>query len=577
MSVVSTIGNIKNARDLQAKRSEFFKTLKLRADLNKKYEDSMIQRAQIERMGVQPIQQTPRSMEEERRDELGQQQIALRHLESIMSPSQAMKAMKELPMEQIYQLNTFWGRFRDTIRGIRVGDADYFRRLFLTFLQTAKESEDFIRPIPLRESTMAKMSGDLQDAWNGWARQEIDPLTGKVIDLGRLVQKTAEELRRSVEDVKQEIRGEQQATKKIKETGVPEEGVLPGLFARAQRPRLERREPIPRGKGKGEVINELAKEAGITTDKKVVETTFTRENAVELATLVRDEEKMDNLTLQQIRAILAPFGEKASSRTVGIEKLNRVVLGSAGEEAEEAEEEGRGLYASRERGLGLYASRERGLGLFGSGRGLYGTTRVQPTPSMQTPHLVYRGDGKLRMGVAKPVHLFGRGIAPEAPPIKRENNYRQFGKYLVNMKYLHEGILNLYHETMKRVKAIPPRLISKDFQSIIYRILEKGELPRSLFYKLSDAEQTFLREVLKRAWLAEKLGMGDQGRKKGMFEDETDEDMRRFNLLKGIVIAGNNDKKVVNELMSYLHKFVEERRIEPKMGNDILRNLAIAV
>lgn len=562
MSVVATIGNIKNARDLQAKRAEFFKTLKLQSDLNKAYEDAMIQRSQIEKMGVQPIQQTPRSMEEERRDELGQQQIALRHLESIMSPSQAMKAMKELPMEQIYQLNTYWGRFRDTIRGIRVGDADYFRRLFLTFLQTAKESEDFIRPIPLRESTMAKISGDLQDAWNGWARKEIDPLTGKVIDLTRLIQKTAEELRVSKEDILQEIKGEQQAQKKIRETGL-EPGVLSGLFR--ERPRVVRRETTPRGKGKGASITELAINQGLVPEGEVVQGfDFTQDSALALKKAILEEGKKENLTLQQINSILKPFGERGTTRKSAIQKFD--ALGEA--------EEGRGMFAA-----GLYMRSDRGQGLYmrsDRGRGLYGTTRVEPQ-SMHMPHLVYRGDGKLRMDVAKPVHLFGRGIAPEAPPIKRENNYRQFGKYLVNMKYLHEGILNLYHETMKRVKAIPPRLISKEFQSIIYTILEKGQLPRSLFHKLSDAEQTFLRDVLKRSWLTEKLGMGDQGRKKGMFEDETDEDMRRFNLLKGIVIAGNNDKKVVNELISYLHKFVEERRIEPKMGNDILRNLAIAV
>lgn len=552
MSVVSTIGNIKNARDLQAKRSEFFKTLKLQSDLNKKYEDAMIQRSQIERMGAQPIMQIPRSMEEERRDELGQQQIALRHLESILTPSQAMKAMKELPMEQIYQLNTFWGRFRETIRGIRVGDADYFRRLFLTFLQTAKESEDFIRPIPLKESTMAKMSGDLQDLWNGWARKEIDPITGKVVELTQLIQKTAEELRRSKEDIKDEVMSEQRATRRIGETSPVEEGVLPRLFRGSQPPR-PRREPTPSQK-RGQDIDELGKELGIIPQKgNVVSHNFTRQSAIELKKAIIDENLKDSLTFQQIKRMLLPFGQTANSRQLALQRFDDIIVGST----EEAEE-GRGMFVAR----GLYASRDRGRGLYAS-----------PTEATR----MYRGDGKLKMGMVKPVHLFGRGIAPEAPPIKRENNYRQFGKYLVNMKYLHEGVLNLYHETMKRVKAIPPRLISKDFQDIIYTILEKGQLPRSVFHKLSETEQTFLRDVLKRAWLSEKLGMGDQGRKKGMFEDETDDDMRRFNLLKGIVIAGNNDKKVLNELMSYLHKFIEERRIEPKMGKDILRNLAIAV
>lgn len=557
MSVVATIGNIRNPRDLQKKRAEFFKTLKLQSDLNKRYEDAMIQRAQIEKMGVQPVQAVPRSMEDERRDELGQQQIALRHLESVLTASQAMKALKDLPMEQIYLLNRYWGKFKETIRGIRLDDADYFRRLFLNFLSVAEETEDFIRPIPLRETTLARISGDLQDMWNGWSRGQIDPLTGKVMELTKLIEKTAMELRRSKEDVLQEIKAEQAAQKRIDEGT---EG-LTRLFAtpRPQRPRIQRREAMPTSNPR--LVQQTAFDIGLTTSPtaKVEDIPFTKERSVQLATALRDGGISGNLSIKQLRAMLQPYGKTGRSRADLMDKLNEFVLG-----ASTAQEEGRGLY--------ITGSRASAIGARG----------VQHSLPLSTQKM-YRGDGKLRREIMKPVHLFGRGIAPQPPPIKRENNYRQFGKYLVNMKYLDQGILALYHETMKRVMAIPQRLVSKQFQDIIYTILEKGQLPRSMVYKLNDMEQSLLDDVLRRAWLNEKLGMGDNTprRKKAQPNlaeptDDDDEDMRRFHLLKGIVIAGNNDKRVVKELMSYLAKFVEEKRIEPKMGNDILRNLQIA-
>jgi hypothetical protein len=562
MSVSSTIGNIRNARDLQNKRADFFKTLKLQADLNKRYEDAMIQRAQIERMGVQPVQQIPRSMEEERRDELGQQQIALRHLESILTASQAMKALKDLPMEQIYLLNRYWGKFKETIRGIRVDDADYFRRLFLNFLSVAEETEDFIRPIPLRESTLARISGDLQDMWNGWSRGQIDAMTGKQMELARLVERTAMELKRSAQDVAAEIKAEQAAQKRIDDTGV--EGVA-RMFAQTK-PTKGKAKKLAPAKAEPKLIEQTAFDIGLTTSPtaKIESVPFTQERAVQLTTALRDANLTDSLTAKQMRAILQPFGKTGRTRADLLSKINEFVLGSA---TVAVKEEGRG---------GLYMTPpppKRGKG------GVQ--YALQPTMETSRVHTVYRGDGKLRPGMMKPVHLFGRGIAPQAPPIKRENNYRQFGKYLVNMKYLDQGILALYHETMKRVSAIPQRMISPQFQDIVYTILEKEQLPRSKFYKLSEMEQSFLDDVLRRAWLNEKLGMGGNiaSRKKPSLAQpcpEDDEDMRRFHLLKGIVIAGNNDKRVVNELMSYLHKFVEEKRIEPKMGKDILRNLQIA-
>lgn len=564
MSVSSTIGNIRNARDLQNKRADFFKTLKLQADLNKRYEDAMIQRAQIERMGVQPVQQIPRSMEEERRDELGQQQIALRHLESILTASQAMKALKDLPMEQIYLLNRYWGKFKETIRGIRVDDADYFRRLFLNFLSVAEETEDFIRPIPLREATLARISGDLADMWNAWSRGQIDAMTGKQMEIARLVEKTAMELKRSAQDVAAEIKAEQAAQKRIDDTGL--QGVSK-LFAE-QKPRKGKAKG-PRGLSPGgvdaQLVQQVAYDIGLTdsADTKLGKI-MSKEQSVQLITALRDANMVEKMTVAQMRGALFPFKKATGNRAQLLKNINEFVLGSS---TVKEEEQGRG---------GLYMTPpppKRGKG------GVQ--YALQPTMETSRIHTVYRGDGKLRPGMMKPVHLFGRGIAPQPPPIKRENNYRQFGKYLVNMKYLDQGILALYHETMKRVSAIPQRMISPQFQDIVYTILEKEQLPRSKFYKLSEMEQSFLDDVLRRAWLNEKLGMGGNtpSRKKPSLAQpcpEDDEDMRRFHLLKGIVIAGNNDKRVVNELMSYLHKFVEEKRIEPKMGKDILRNLQIA-
>jgi hypothetical protein len=547
MSVVSTIGNIRNARDLQNKRADFFKTLKLQADLNKRYEDAMIQRAQIERMGVQQVQQLPRSMEEERRDELGQQQIALRHLESVLTASQAMKALKELPMEQIYLLNRYWGKFKDTIRGIRLDDADYFRRLFLNFLSVAEETEDFIRPIPLKESTLARISGDLQDMWNGWSRGQIDVLTGKTMELSQLVQKTAMELKRSTQDVAAEIKAEQAAQKRIDDTGV--EGVA-RMFATPRKGRA------PRGVSPSgvdaQLVQQTAFDIGLTDSPQTkLGKIMTKEQSVQLITALRDANIVEKMTVAQMRGALFPFKKATGNRAQLLQNINEFVLGSS---TVKKEEEGRGLYIT------------------GSRSSMMGQGKMTEK---------YRGDGKLRPGMMKPVHLFGRGIAPQPPTIKRENNYRQFGKYLVNMKYLDQGILALYHETMKRVASIPQRMISQQFQDIVYTILEKSQLPRSKVLKLSEMEQSLLDDVLRRAWLNEKLGMGGNtpSRKKPSLAQpspEDDEDMRRFHLLKGIVIAGNNDKRVIQELMSYLYKFVEEKRIEPKMGNDILRNLQIA-
>jgi hypothetical protein len=51
------------------------------------------------------------------------------------------------------------------------------------------------------------------------------------------------------------------------------------------------------------------------------------------------------------------------------------------------------------------------------------------------------------------------------------------------------------------------------------------------------------------------------------------DEIKRFNLLKGIIYAGNDNPDIINEFRGLLKKFIDNNRINSNEGNIILNML----
>lgn len=577
MSVVSTLGNFKNMKDYENKRSQFFKTLNLQAQLNKRYEDAMIQRSQIEKLGIQPLSQTPRGLEDEKRDDVGQQTIALRHLQSIMIPSQATKALQELDMVNVRLLNTYWGKFATQVRGIKNIDAEFFRRLFTNFLKYVEDTDEFARPIPLRESTMARLSGDLLDKWNAYARREIDPMTEQITDIKKLILETATATSRSAADVRQEVASEEtlpmspatpqpprQPRPTASRTTLPflgeeeEEGMTPTPLGSTRRSALPSRRSL----------QDVAMELEIPID--ITKVAPTKEQAGRLFRAA--DTQGVSLSMKEIKALLQPLGKTTRSYEDGTRKLT---------EAYGAMTEMTSMAKKEEQGRGMY---------MGMGRGLsYGASPSQPI-SNYTPQLVYRGNGTIRLTGKNNRTIMERGLMTNKigsgilmdDKQGKSVDYRQLGRYMLNMKHLKDGVMYVKYQSLERIPTMPPRVVSPDFQEIIYRLFETGKIDRTMFSQLSETEQDYLEFLVKRCHIFERVGMGKLRPPSNIRpcidpDEQNDMETRRFQLLRGMIAAGNNDKSVLKELRSFLYKFMDEGRLTKKVGQDIIKTLSPAI
>jgi hypothetical protein len=207
MSIIFDIRNLKNPQDLQNKRADFFKTLRLQAKLNKDYEDSMIARQQIQKLGIAPMVDIPQNAEAERTEVMLQYDMAIKHLTTIMNEAQAVNAVGRLTDEEVFQVNAKWTQIQPTLmtkRAIMSGQffVMYFRR-YMDYLQ--REGGDQGVEIPLLDTTIHQLPQDVRSLWMEFSKGNIDSQTGKPWELETLIAITANTLARTVQDVGSEI------------------------------------------------------------------------------------------------------------------------------------------------------------------------------------------------------------------------------------------------------------------------------------------------------------------------------------------------------------------------------------
>lgn len=134
-------------------------------------------------------------------------------------------------------------------------------------------------------------------------------------------------------------------------------------------------------------------------------------------------------------------------------------------------------------------------------------------------------------------------------------NWQDFGKYIINAKQLHEkSVVNIKYKNtgatlswLKRNKKV-----SEYLQSIFINILDTNEIDAELLQYLSSEETTWFEMVWTKTNLKTKLNYQ---------KVRPMSDQKRFELLRGLYLVGNDSDKVKEELLQILSRFKDAGRI----------------
>ena len=156
-----------------------------------------------------------------------------------------------------------------------------------------------------------------------------------------------------------------------------------------------------------------------------------------------------------------------------------------------------------------------------------------------------------------------KGLAYESAP-----TYIPLGRYIINPSKLSSGTFDM--RTLKGgvVKKYPARQLSPQLTKILNRILG-GRMPDEYdFNEMELEDQHFLYGLANDAKIMDRLKLPTPKRTKD------DEEENRFEILRGMVIAGNDNKEMIKEFKTMLVKFSNDGRIKKTDAREILLDLA---
>jgi len=153
----------------------------------------------------------------------------------------------------------------------------------------------------------------------------------------------------------------------------------------------------------------------------------------------------------------------------------------------------------------------------------------------------------------------------EGIPNKPSERYVRFGTLLLHKSMLNrENKLSVRTPSLSSVKEFPSQTITDNFSSLIRDILDGNPLNQKNLNNLSKREQILFYNLCKRSKLDEQLGLINYR------EEEVQKDMDRFELVRGMVLAGNNSPEVLKELKILILKFMSNGTMAKPQGNQLL-------
>ena len=149
-----------------------------------------------------------------------------------------------------------------------------------------------------------------------------------------------------------------------------------------------------------------------------------------------------------------------------------------------------------------------------------------------------------------------------------QNKYREFGKFIMNMALLDQNILLVKYKSYAPVPTLKRTLISDELKDLIHYLFDTGEIDYQSGQKLKENEKLILDRLIMKSGLNLQLKY-----KSSKLDDDIDAIIEEFEILKGEIIAGNDNPKIKQDIKDILNKLVRLKKITKDIADDILQDL----
>jgi hypothetical protein len=172
-------------------------------------------------------------------------------------------------------------------------------------------------------------------------------------------------------------------------------------------------------------------------------------------------------------------------------------------------------------------------------------------------------------GLRRSDHLLPTDVDRTAgiPPAAR---FMPMGKLIINRNKLAEGIISVKTSGGGFVKEFKSKKVSHNLANVIRKITGGSVLGYSDFDKMSQPEKDYLHSLSKRASILDKIDIPAPR------IDNDERDIRQFEIMKGEMMAGNNNEQMIRKFKQMIVKLLDKGILPKGEGRDILVELTKA-
>lgn len=166
----------------------------------------------------------------------------------------------------------------------------------------------------------------------------------------------------------------------------------------------------------------------------------------------------------------------------------------------------------------------------------------------------------------------GRGLKTKKPKsdgkvcIEKQPTWTGIGDKLINTSKLQNNILSMRHTSGRSVEGLPTQHLSQNLAKVLRKIVG-GELPSYDDVEiLNDEEKEKLAKIGNRAKINSKINIPRKTKEQ--------QEMLEFEILRGQVLAGNDNKGLLKRFKMMLVKFGDDGKLPLREVRDVLMTLA---
>jgi hypothetical protein len=151
--------------------------------------------------------------------------------------------------------------------------------------------------------------------------------------------------------------------------------------------------------------------------------------------------------------------------------------------------------------------------------------------------------------------------------VEKTPRYIPFGRYFINRNRLNDSVVSIKRPSGGSITEFPSQRVSSTLADVLKKIVGKGIPAFEDLEALEENEKAYLHKLAKESHIIDRLSI--PAPKKG----EVDKDLNRFEILKGQITSGNDNKELIKEFKILIMKLSNMKVIPKSQARDILFDL----